>query len=71
MSDVAITPVKRMPNLSRMMPPKNSSSKNTLKYPYEPEKKPYSSDDHPIPRPPAVLAAVSSGSSGDITSVKK
>lgn len=40
--------------------------------PYAPEKNPYSDDVHPSPIPfsePA--AAVSSGSSGDITSVKK
>lgn len=69
---VEVRPVKRIPNLSRMIPPKKSSRRYTFIKPYAPENHPYSLDVHPRPRPfSAPFEAVSSGSSGDITSQKK
>ena len=64
-----ITPVKRMPHLSRMIPPKKSISRNTFIYPYAPEKKPYS----PLvqPNPPSAGLLVRRSSSGAMMSVMK
>ena len=64
-----MTPGKRTPILSRMMPPKSSISRKMLSQLYAPENQPYSVGVQPMP--PSTTLRVSMSPSGDITSVMK